>query len=383
MGRLAAVGRSVVVMTHIVGCRSRFRLPIAMDWNVIREAVVLWLDRRSNEVVMGLLPHTYVHRLAFVGALFGLWAATPSAQVLKVADLTAEDILRLDRAKTVVLIPGGILEEHGPYPPIFTDGYLNERLTQSLAAAIVTRQPGWRVLVFPTVPLGNSGANDIGRRYAFTGTFTVRFETLRTVFMDLADELGAQGFRWIFIAQLHGAPNHSRALDDAGDYFHDTFGGRMVHLAGLTSVFSAIEGPKPAAAKTEDGLPIHSGMDETSWLLHLRPDLVRPGYRTAPANGDDTMDGLVRIASAPNWPGYFGSPRLATDAHGAAIWNHLNAEATRVALTILEGADPRQLPRFGQAMTTSKVDVELDAASRAAEAKRVARQQQWLRAHSK
>jgi creatinine amidohydrolase len=323
--------------------------------------------RRAGLLLLALL-------LADVGA---------HAQVLKLTDLTADEINRLDRATTVVLLPGGILEEHGPYLPVFTDGYLNERTTQSLADAIVKAKPGWRVVIFPTIPLGNSGANDVGHRYRFPGTFTVRFETLRSVFMDLADELGGLGFRWAFVLHLHGAPNHSRALDAAGGYFHDTYGGRMVHLAGLSSVFAAIEGPKADAAAREEGLPIHSGMDETSWLLHLRPDLVKPGYRTAPALGDGTMEGLVRIASDPNWPGYFGSPRLATPAHGAAIWNRLDAEVTKVALSILNGADPRTLPRFSDAMAASKVDAELDAASLAAEAQRAARQQRWLRAQTK
>ena len=51
--------------------------------------------------------------------------------------------------------------------------------------------------------------------------------------MDLATELGEQGFRWVFIIHGHGAPIHNRALDEAGDYFHDIFGGTMVHLLGL------------------------------------------------------------------------------------------------------------------------------------------------------
>ena len=75
------------------------------------------------------------------------------------------------------------------------------------------------------------------------------------------------------------------AVDDAGDYFHATYGGRMVHLAGLMPVIGALEGPKGPAAKRADGLPIHSGMDETSLLAFLAPSLVRPGFRTAPDTG--------------------------------------------------------------------------------------------------
>jgi creatinine amidohydrolase/Fe(II)-dependent formamide hydrolase-like protein len=305
-----------------------------------------------------------------------------SAQILRMAEMTTEDVRALDRSRTVVLLPGGILEEHGPYLPSFTDGYLNEALTRSLAEAIVAARPGWRVVVFPTIPLGNSGANDIARRYSFPGTFTVRFETLRAVFMDLADELGALGFRWVFVLHLHGAPNHSRALDDAGDYFHDTFGGHMVHLAGLSSIFSLIEGPKSPASANADGLPIHAGMDETSWLMHLRPNLVRRTHRAAPALASGAMEGVAEIAAKADWPGYFGAPALATVAHGEAIWNRLRQETARVALRILDGADPAALPRLTASMTGA-IDVALDAASRAAEAERAARQSRWITAHSK
>ena len=44
-----------------------------------------------------------------------------------VSELTSEKIKSLDKEKTIVLLTGGILEEHGPYLPIFTDGYWNEK----------------------------------------------------------------------------------------------------------------------------------------------------------------------------------------------------------------------------------------------------------------
>ena len=36
------------------------------------------------------------------------------AQVLQVGDLNTRQILALDRARTVVILQGGMLEEHGP-----------------------------------------------------------------------------------------------------------------------------------------------------------------------------------------------------------------------------------------------------------------------------
>src|SRR5206468_2723392 len=108
------------------------------------------------------------------------------AQVLHLAELNTKQIEALDRNKTVIIIPGGILEEHGPYLPSYTDGYLTARLSTDLAEALIAR-PGWTAVLTPEIPLGHGGANIIGRKYAFPGSYTVRASTLREVYMDLAD----------------------------------------------------------------------------------------------------------------------------------------------------------------------------------------------------
>ncbi len=87
-----------------------------------------------------------------LSAVAAIFLAPPAiTQVYKLAEMNTEQIRKLDRTKTAVLIPGGILEEHGPYLP---------------------------------------------------GTYAVRFSTLRAIFMDLATELGEQGFRWVFIIPM-------------------------------------------------------------------------------------------------------------------------------------------------------------------------------------
>ncbi|MBP6716660.1 MAG: creatininase family protein [Acidobacteria bacterium] len=42
-----------------------------------------------------------------------------------------------------MLLQGGMLEEHGPYLPAFTDGILSDRLTKELAAGIARQRRGW------------------------------------------------------------------------------------------------------------------------------------------------------------------------------------------------------------------------------------------------
>ncbi len=193
--------------------------------------------------------------------------------IFKLKELNTTQIQGLDKSKTVVLIPGGILEEHGPYMPCFTDGYWNEKFTDTLAQAIALKR-GWKVVIFPTIPLGNSGANDVGMKYSFPGTYTIRFETLRAIFMDLATELGEQGFKNIFIVHGHGAPNHQRALDQASDFFNETYNGKMVNLMGLNPVIMKwFEAPKTPEQQKEDGFTIHAGMSETSSMLFIAPHL--------------------------------------------------------------------------------------------------------------
>jgi hypothetical protein len=72
-----------------------------------------------------------------------LFAAETSAQVVRVRDLNTRQIRALDRDKTVVFLQGGMLEEHGPYLPAFTDGTLSERLTSKLVAGVVAKKPDW------------------------------------------------------------------------------------------------------------------------------------------------------------------------------------------------------------------------------------------------
>jgi creatinine amidohydrolase/Fe(II)-dependent formamide hydrolase-like protein len=176
--------------------------------------------------------------MLLVLALFGC-TASASAQILDVRELQPAQIAALDRTRIAVLLTGGILEEHGPFLPSYSDGYQTEFVAARVAEAIVAR-PGWAVLRLPPVPLGTSPASEIGGKFSFPGSYGVRSTTLRAVYMDLLTDLGDAGFKWGFIVNLHGAPTHNRALDDAAHYFSDTFGGRMVHLSGLTSVAGAV-----------------------------------------------------------------------------------------------------------------------------------------------
>ena len=131
----------------------------------------------------------------------------------------------------------------------------------------------------------------------------------------------------------------------------------------LLPVFSLWDGKKTEAERKEGGLVIHAGMDETSMILFVRPDLVDPKYKTARPQASDKMEDLTVIARSKGWPGYFGSPRLASPSKYAKGWQAASREAISIALKILDGLDERQITRLGGEMKKSAPDVMPDEAS--------------------
>src|SRR4028119_1804308 len=95
-------------------------------------------------------------QILIIAAFFILSCGMANAQIYRVAQMNTEQIRALDKQKTAVILTGGILEQHGPHLPSYSDTYLNEWRTERLAETIVER-PGWSALIFPTIPLGSGG----------------------------------------------------------------------------------------------------------------------------------------------------------------------------------------------------------------------------------
>jgi creatinine amidohydrolase/Fe(II)-dependent formamide hydrolase-like protein len=310
---------------------------------------------------------------AALAALLTALSLGAHAQVQPLGSLNTEQLAAVDKSKTVVIIPGGILEEHGPYLPSYTDGYVSERQAQDVADAIVGR--GWRVLMFPELPLGSGGANELAAKYPFPGTYAIRLNTLRALYMDIADELGEAGFKWVFILHSHGAPNHNRVLDQACDYFNDTYGGHMVHITGGFGAFGSPDNPRKTLSKQaqdEDAESGHAGIEETSLLLFLRPELVSPDYKNAPARPAAGPNGMTDVAKRSDWTGYFGAPRYSSPEYGARLYHLLTGGMIKEALGMLD-SPAKQVSR--RARPLRGVDNAAIARDNAIEK----RQQDWLK----
>jgi hypothetical protein len=208
--------------------------------------------------------------------------------------------------------------------------------------------------------------------------------------MDLATELGEQGFSWVFIVHGHGSPYHNLMLDQACDYFRDTYGGRMVHLRGLEPTpeqLTKLNMPAPPALGLSEaerrevgGMDEHAGFEETSRVMFLRPDLVSPIVKQLPPLTTNNPEEFFGVARTGRWPGYLSSPRLANASAGALLQSYRSRRDTALALAILDGKiDEREIPRYGRTMTDNKQFVSALADANRNELDRERKQREWMK----
>lgn len=319
-------------------------------------------------------------RLGFLVAIV-LGCIAPStgmSQILDLSELSSRELQSLDRCNTVIIMPGGILEEHGPYLPSFSDGFTNRWIADRLAEAIINERGG-TVLMFPMIPLGAGEPEGFGGRGLMSGSYPVRPETLRAVYMDLASALGDDGFRAIFVISAHGAPSHNSALVESAKYFNDMYEGRMVILT--STLYDS--GKEPPVLLDEEewiehGVAIHSGAIETSELLFVQPGLVADDYTDAVPHRAETTSELLTLAENAGWQGYFGSPRLASASDGAKSISNRTESIIELALHILDGFDWTGLPTRDSLADTDIAFRALRDNNSARTNREKLRQEQWL-----
>jgi creatinine amidohydrolase len=146
-------------------------------------------------------------------------------------------------ARTLLAVPVGSTEQHGPHLPLSTDTELAIALAQRLAA----RRPD--VLVAPAVAYGSSGEHA-----AFPGTLSIGQAALEHLLVELIRSTDA--FAGTVLVSTHGG--NARPVARAVDRMSAE--GRQVRVW------------QPPAVDPGDA---HAGHTETSLLLALRPDGVR------------------------------------------------------------------------------------------------------------
>ena len=234
------------------------------------------------------------------------------------AELSGPATARVLGPESVLVVPTGAMEHHGPHLPLITDALIAE----SVATAAVERAAaaGLDVWQLPTLTYTKSDEHSWA-----SGTVWVSWQTLMSTLVDIGRSVAATPARRLVFLNGHGG---NTAL--LGVALREI---RRLH--GLLT-FAMPAGVQIAGAggehePDEHGLGIHAGYGETSLVLHLRPDLVdmSQARRTVPEHiGALTHLGFHSTPAQFGWlsndfgpDGVIGDPTGATAAAGAALFD--------------------------------------------------------------
>lgn len=216
----------------------------------------------------------------------------------------------------VVLIPCGHTEQHGYHLPLNTDTLIIDAIARGVVQAVPQRAE-----MLPTLPYGVST-----HRKAFAGTFNVGGRVFEDWMLAVIGALVARGADRFYLMSGHGG-NCSflvNVVKYAGERYRGIFAATAwLHTAGHLGA-PALERYRRSAR----GGMGHACELETSYLLHLRPDLCRmervvdeTHFISTPNYYMDWIEGGALIANPP-WEddtatGSYGAGSLATAENGA------------------------------------------------------------------
>lgn len=214
----------------------------------------------------------------------------------------------------VVILPWGATEAHNYHLPYGTDNFQCDYVATE--AARLAWEQGAKVVVLPTIPFGvNTGQLDI------TLDMNLNPSTQLAVLRDVVRVLARQGIPKLLVLNGHGGNDFRQILRELQAEFPSVF-------LCTASLFNIVDRRHFFSAPGD-----HADEMETSMMLHLAPDLVRPLAEAGPGTGKQ-----FRIRALRQWAWAqrewsqvttdtgVGDPAAATAAKGAAFLNAVTGE---------------------------------------------------------
>ncbi len=229
--------------------------------------------------------------------------------------------------RAVAVLPLGAVEAHGPHLPTGTDVVIAEAMAREGVRRL--RAEGVAAFVLPAIAYAPAPFAD-----DFSGTLSIRPETLAALIEDVAAALARRGVAVLALASSHFDPAQVSTLRETA--------ARIEASGAPRIVFPDLTRRSLAALLTEEfrSGACHAGRYETSILLAERPDLVDEAARSelgeVPVSlVEAARAGLPTFAAAGMPAAYCGAPAEADSGEGREIVARLGeilATAVRAAL---------------------------------------------------
>jgi creatinine amidohydrolase len=231
-------------------------------------------------------------------------------------NMTWRDIQEKADRGFCVLLPLGVIEEHGPHLCLGTDIYtavtycrfVKDRLAQHNVEALIAPPFYWGICQ-------STGG--------FVGSFRIRMETAQNLLIDIIQSLSEFGFTRVFGINAHGDIEQHIAIVEAFKAVTRTadclaaylFPKNVLHHYGLTGAepFICPVEPQTICVSASTVPDIHAGDIETATLQAFYPSLARVeiAEQLAPRSVADEsiMDWLLGGKTKDLSPdGYLGNP---------------------------------------------------------------------------
>jgi len=229
-------------------------------------------------------------------------------------DLSGPEIATNISPSSILLLPVGAVEQHGPHLPLSVDHVIAHETATALVDECGDRLDVWQL---PTISISKSN------EHAWSpGTLYLSAETLMAMLRDIGRSISATGAERLVLLNGHG-----------GNTTHLETALRELRLEFGLKTFLMHPMIPPAhgghSAEHEMGMGIHGGLDETSVFMHLRPNEVhldKAGRRVPEVldqNDHVKFGGSVSfgwLSNDFNPDGYIGDPTGATAEHGRQLF---------------------------------------------------------------
>lgn len=255
------------------------------------------------------------------------------------AELTYPQVEKLsgDDRQTVLLLPVGSTEPHGPHSPLSTDPLISIGVCER-AACRLSDDPELRAVILPTMPFGVT-------RYAraFPGIIHVNEDTLHGVVVDVCYSLIEQGFRHIMLVNNHFEPEHVKTLHRS----LDTVEQRTRTVVGYLDL-TRKDRARRLTDEFRDG-GSHAGQYETSLILADRPELIdreaMAGLSPAPVNlAKEIAGGAKDFVEMGLTQAYNGTPAEATADEGNRSFQTLTEMLVELMRELVRDTGGRDRP---------------------------------------
>ena len=239
----------------------------------------------------------------------------------RLADLRAPEVAERLTARSVLVQPIGAVEQHGPHLPLATDLIVAQAAAEAVAAE---HDDLW---LLPPLAYGKSN------EHAWApGTVWLSATTLLAVLDDVGRSLSTLPTKRLAFVNGHGGNTQLLAVACRELRLHHGLMTFVLHPSVPRD--SGGSAPTDVAEDTELGMGIHAGRDETSLILHLRPELVDMTKAVAcvptalAANRHVRFGGDVGfgwLSSDLHASGVIGDPTTATAERGKQLFEAMVA----------------------------------------------------------